>query len=139
MRAWKRGIWAAAALSVWLLAGARASAASVRYHYAASDSCGHLRLMSDGPGGAPRERLTWFGLVREADPGPPRPNQLVTFRHPFTGRPVIVPLHLPEGTPRMEYRTTRVIYDYGSYAVEVQFLSDGSVDVIYNSGLLRAL
>jgi hypothetical protein len=38
----------------------------------------------------------------------------------------------------MEYRTRRVIYNYGSDTVEVHFLPDGSVDVIYNSGLFRA-
>jgi hypothetical protein len=36
----------------------------------------------------------------------------------------------------MAYRTNRVVYNYGSYTVEVQFLPDGSANVVYNSGLL---
>jgi hypothetical protein len=39
--------------------------------------------------------------------------------------------------PRMEHRTDRVIYNYGSDTVEVHFQSDGSADVIYNSGVRR--
>jgi hypothetical protein len=64
---------------------------------------------------------------------------MVTFRHPCTGLTVVAPLALPDSTPRMEYRTNRVIYNYGSYTVEVHFLPDGRVDVIYNSGLFREL
>ena len=52
---------------------------------------------------------------------------------------ITVPLSFPEGTPRIEHRADRVIYNYGSYTVEVHFLPDGSVDVVYNSGLRRAL
>jgi hypothetical protein len=46
---------------------------------------------------------------------------------------------LPEGTPRIEHVWRRIVYNYGSYTVAVLFLPDGSVDVIYNSGLLRGL
>jgi hypothetical protein len=63
----------------------------------------------------------------------------VTFGHPCTGQTVVVPLALPDSTPQMEYRPNRVIYNYGSYTVEVHFLANGLVDVIYNSGLFRAL
>jgi hypothetical protein len=52
---------------------------------------------------------------------------------------VIVPLALPEGIPVIEHRNGRVIYNYGTYTVETVFLPDGTVDVVYNSGLLRAL
>ena len=38
---------------------------------------------------------------------------------------------------RLEYRYNRIIYYYGSETVEVVFLTDGTVDVVYNSGLLR--
>jgi len=48
-----------------------------------------------------------------------------------------VPLTLPEGTPRIEHRRNRIVYNYGSDVVEVHFLSDGSADVIYDSGLFR--
>jgi hypothetical protein len=64
---------------------------------------------------------------------------MVTFRHPFTGRNVTVPLRLPEGPPRLEHRSDRIVYNYGDYIVEARFLTDGSVDVVYNSGLLRPL
>jgi hypothetical protein len=38
----------------------------------------------------------------------------------------------------MEHRADRTIYDYGSYTVSVVFLPDGTVSVIYDSGLMRA-
>jgi hypothetical protein len=50
---------------------------------------------------------------------------------------VTVPLCLPEGTPRVEHVRDRIVYNYGSYTVEVRFLPDGSVDVLYSSGLFR--
>jgi hypothetical protein len=52
---------------------------------------------------------------------------------------VVVPLALPCGTPVIEHVWRRTVYNYGSYTVEVRFLPDGSVDVMYDSGLLRAL
>ena len=52
---------------------------------------------------------------------------------------VTVPLRLPADTPRMEHRADRIIYNYNDYVVEARFLEDGSVDVVYNSGLLRPL
>jgi hypothetical protein len=64
---------------------------------------------------------------------------MVTYRHPYSGRSVTVPMRLPEGPPRFERRTDRIIYNYGDYTVEARFLQDGSVDVVYNSGLLRPL
>jgi hypothetical protein len=68
-----------------------------------------------------------------------RPTQMVTFRHPFTGGNATVPIYLPEGTPRMEHRSDRIIYNYSDLTVEARFLPDGAVDVIYNSGFLRQL
>ena len=68
-----------------------------------------------------------------------QPNQMVTFRHPFTGRNVTVPIRLPAGTPSMVHRADGIIYNYGDYTVEARFLRDGAVDVIYNSGFLRPL
>jgi hypothetical protein len=111
----------------------------MRFHYLPVDAWGNTSLQPAGPGGAAGEYATWFGLVRQPCNQQPRPNHLVTFRHPYTGRNVTVPLTLPEGTPRLEYRTDRVIYNYGSYTVEARFLPDGGVAVIYNSGLFRGL
>jgi hypothetical protein len=129
---WPR--WAAAALLVGALAGP-AAAARVRYHYAPADPCGALPLAPAGPG----ERLAWFGASARPEPcPPPRANQVLGFRHPYTGRPVRVPVALPEGTPRPVYRAEWAVYDYGSYTVGVHFLPDGSADVVYDSGLFRA-
>ena len=69
---------------------------------------------------------------------PPRPTCQITYKHIYTGRLVTVPLQLPDDTPRIEHRFNRVIYNYGSDTVSVIFLPDGSVDVVYNSGFLRA-
>jgi hypothetical protein len=63
----------------------------------------------------------------------------LVFTHPCTGEQVRVPVALPAGTPRIEHVWHRIVFNYGSYTLEVRFLPDGSVDVIYNSGLLRAL
>ncbi len=63
---------------------------------------------------------------------------LVTFRHPATGHCVTVPLALPASTPRMEYVRDRAVYNYGTATVEVEFIKNGSVDVVYDSGLFRA-
>jgi hypothetical protein len=51
---------------------------------------------------------------------------------------VTVPLTLPfYSTPQIYHRGDRLIYDYSTETVEVVFLPDGSVDVVYNSGFLR--
>jgi hypothetical protein len=114
-----------------------ANASRMRFHYTAADGCGAMSLKPGGACGAPGERISFFGTVREPVCSPPRPTHFVSIQHPYTGRAVILPLCLPEGTPRMEYRAARVIYNYGGYTVEVHFLADGTVDVVYNSGLLR--
>jgi hypothetical protein len=109
-----------------------AEAARMRYHFA-PDPCGNGCLRPAAAG----ERLTLAGWQPSNCP-PPRPTQNVCFRHPCTGQTVTVPLALPASTPRMEYVRERVVYNYGDYTVEVRFLKDGSADVIYDSGLLRA-
>ncbi len=107
-----------------------ARAARVQVHYA-PDASGNMTGTQ-----TTSNSISFFG-------GPPpvtapvQPNQIVRFRHPATGATVNVPLALPEGTPKMRYRSNRVVYDYGSDTVEVRFLNDGTVDVIYNSGFLR--
>lgn len=135
LRRWLTPAMAGAVL--FALAGA-AQAALVRFHYVPADDCGTMTLKPDGSSGTVGERVSLFGAVREGTVHAPRPNYVLTFRQPYTGKPVTVPVALPLGTPRIEYRTNWVIYNYGSYAVEIHFLADGSVDVVYNSGLFRA-
>lgn len=125
-------------LSLWL--GCVAQAAVARFHYVPADASGKMIVPATSAYGGAGERLSWFGSVRQACPQPPRATRMVTFRHPCTGRAVIVPLALPDGTPVIEHRgPMTVVYNYGSYTVEVDFLRDGSVDVVYNSGFLRGL
>jgi hypothetical protein len=131
-----RSLAAAAAL---VLPAGTGLADQVRYHYAPADLCGTTALKPADACGAPGTRVAYFGLVREAYYCQRRPTHMVTFRHPFTNQYVTVPLAFPEGTPRIEYRRDRIIYNYGSYTVEAHFLPDGSVDAVYNSGFLRPL
>src|SRR5262249_648862 len=117
---------------------AEAAAGRTRFHYAPIDASGITTLKVDPTTGASGERISRFGMVVEPVQGVPRPTVQIIFRHPVTGQNVTVALRLPPDTPRMEYRYNRVIYDYGSETVEVHFLGDGSVDVIYTNGLFRA-
>jgi len=130
-----RIVWAGAlALVLGLLVPAAAEAARVRYHYVPADAAGAMVLAPIGPH-VPGERINPLGRTPYCQA--PRPTCCVPFRHPCTGRTLAVPLALPADTPTIEHRTKRVVYNYGSFTVEVLFLTDGSVDVIYNSGLLR--
>ena len=63
---------------------------------------------------------------------PPAPNTWLNFRHPYTHAYVSVPVALPNGTPRVEHRSDRLIYDYGFVAVVIHFIRDGSVNVSYD-------
>jgi hypothetical protein len=111
-----------------------ASAERTRYRYVPTDNRADVTLQfADG------ERWSYLGTVRRPDMSPPRPTYIMSFTHPATGRHVAVPVALPASTPRIEYGFRRVTYNYGSYAVAIVFLADGSVEVVYNSGLLRAL
>jgi hypothetical protein len=125
-----------AAAALLVLSGELAVAAELRFHYVPVDARGNTTLQ---PKGGVGEKVQWMGLVRKPSNNQPRPTHLVTFRHPYTGGLITVPLALPEGTPRLEYRRNRIVYNFGSYTVEAQFLPDGSVDVVYNSGLFRDL
>ncbi len=133
---WLRFVAAAFLLLLW---GGLAAAEQVRFHYVATDTCGNTSLRPGGACGSVGERVRWLGMVREPYASQLRPTHLVTFLHPYTGRPITVPLAFPEGTPRIEHVRNKIIYNYGSYTVEAHFLPDGSVDVVYNSGLLRRL
>jgi hypothetical protein len=121
------------------LGAATARAEAVRFRYAPADASGTLAQVPAGPGGAIGEKLSGLGLVPQPFTQSFRPNQMVTFRHAYGGRNVVVPLTLPRSTPRIEHRAESVIFNYGSYTAEVRFLPDGAVDVIYNSGFLRPL
>jgi hypothetical protein len=123
---------AVGAVAGLLLTAAPAGAARLRYHLTA-DPAGGGCLKAPAAG----ERRTLTGWQPYNCP-PPRATRLVNFRHPCTGQCVTVPLALPDSTPRMEYVGDRVVYNYGDYTVEVRFLPDGSADVFYDSGLLRA-
>jgi hypothetical protein len=127
-----------AAITILVLAMAStARAERVKFHYAAADICAG-RLVPGGPD-VVGERIGIFGTSREPVHCRLRPTHLVTYHHPCTNAMVTVPLRLPEDTPRIEHRGDRIIYNYGSYTIETIFISDGSVDVIYNSGGLRPL
>jgi hypothetical protein len=131
---------ATAVVCFLLLAGGGAlRAEEVRYHYVPVDAAGNSRLQPAAPGPGAGERLRWFGRAREVYAGQPRPTHLVTFTHPYSGRPIVVPISFPVGTPRIEHIDHRLIYNYGSYTITVRFLTDGSADLIYNSGPLRPL
>jgi hypothetical protein len=116
-----------------------AAAEAVRYRFIPSDACGNMAQVPAGPEGAVGEQLTGFGLRPQPFNRTFRPNQMVTFRHPYNGRLATVPLTLPQGTPRLEHRGDRIVYNYGTYIVEARFFTDGSVEVVYNSGFLRPL
>jgi hypothetical protein len=63
---------------------------------------------------------------------PPIPNQVLSFRHPYTHAYMSVPVALPNGAPKVEQRSDRLIYDYGFVAVVIHFVRDGSVNVSYD-------
>ena len=119
------------------LSAGMAEGAAIRFHYVPgqADSCGTTAMKPACDG----ESTRWLGTVREHYNGHLQPTYIVTFHHPYTGRNASVPLALPEGTPVIMHGPDRITFNYGSYAVRVRFLADGSVDVIYDSGFLRAL
>jgi len=118
-----------------LLEGSPALAARVRYHFTPIDGNGTTTLKpGDVSGYDPKPPV--LGILRAVPGPPPGSTFLITFWHNLTSRNVTVPVTLPEGTPTIEHVRNRIIYNYGSYTVEVRFLPDGSVDVIYDSGLL---
>lgn len=127
------------ALLIFEASASIAKAEAVRFRYVPADACGNLVQVAAGPNGAVGEKLNGFGRIPQPYTQSFRPNQMVTFRHPYTGRNVVVPLTLPRGTPRLEHGNESVLFNYGSYSTDVRFFPDGAVDVIYNSGFLRPL
>ena len=126
----------AAALACAVGIGSAARAEVVRFRHVPTDACGNTSIAADASG-AVGQRSTWLGGPRQPYTCPFRPNYIVTFRHAYTGQDVGVAMLLPESTPRTEYRRNSVVYNYGSYTIEVQFLPDGSVETIYNAGVGR--
>lgn len=120
------------ALVVTLAAPAWSFAEQVRFRYAPLP-------VPIGPEGTLGELKRGLGVRPLPYPSAPTPTQIVTFRHPFNGKNVTIPLRLPDDPARMMQRRDAIIYNYGDYSITVQFLTDGAVDVIYNSGLLRPL
>jgi len=112
-------------------------AAWARLHYVESGAAGTLVYQPEGS--ASRTTTSYLGLSVAPAPAVPRPTHIVTFRHAYTGRMVAVPMAFPIGTPRLAYRADSVVYDYGIYSITVRFVEDGSVDVVYRSGLFRSL
>jgi hypothetical protein len=125
------------AVSLLLIApGQSVQAARLRFHYAAG--CQGSTAAPVQASAACTERLSWFGTVTEPYSGRlPRPPQYISYCHPYTGQAITLPVALPEGTPRIEHRGSRLVYNYGSYVVEVQFFPNGSAEVIYNPGPFR--
>ncbi|MSQ96411.1 MAG: hypothetical protein EXR98_17915 [Gemmataceae bacterium] len=116
-----------------------ASAEQLRLRYVPMDAAGTMTQVPAGPDGNMGEVKRGLGLRAIPHSYVVKPNQMVTFRHPFNGKNATVPIRLPSGTPRMEHRSDRIIYNYGDYTVEARFNPDGSIDMVYNSGLLRPL
>jgi hypothetical protein len=111
-----------------------AAAEQARYRYVPGGAGSGVTLQYAGG-----ERLSLLGAVRRPDEGPPKATHVLTFTHPVSRQTVAVPAALPTSTPRIEYSFRRVTYNYGSYFVRFVFLPDGSVEVVYSSGLFRAL
>jgi hypothetical protein len=112
-------------VSIFFTLAGLAQADRIRIHY--------------GPGGATgAEYISRFGTSVMPYQPTIKPNRIATFIHPYTNAQIQVPIAFPpDSTPRIQHRRDRIIFNYGSYTIEVVFLPDGSVDVIYNSGFLR--
>ena len=127
------------ALAVLLVAPTWASAEQVRYRYVPIDACGTMAPAPIGPEGTIGELKRGLGARPLPYPYALKPNQMVTFRHPFNGRNATVPMRLPNEKARMEHHSDRIVYNFSDFTVEVRFLPDGAVEIVYNSGLLRPL
>jgi hypothetical protein len=128
----------AACAAILSLAIGSASAEVVRFRYVPRDACGNTAL-APGPQGAAGERQAWIGGPVEPYLRTLAPTHIVTFQHPATGKNINVPFTFPAGTPRLEHRPNRIIYNYGTYQIQALFNPDGSVTTIYNSGALRPI
>jgi hypothetical protein len=126
--------------AISLAAFPHAAADTLRYRFVPAGADGSVKQVPAGPGGAVGELRTGFAMEPQPYQVTHRANQMVTFRHPSTGRNVTIPLTLPEGTPRVEHRGgDRIVFNYGTYTIDIRFIAGGGLDVIYNSGFLRPL
>src|SRR5437868_3899902 len=112
---WTSPRWLAlvGALACGLVLTPAGGAEQVRFRFVLADNSGNMRQVAAGPNGALGLRIRGLGLEAEPYPYFVRPNQLVTFRNPFTGGNVTVPMRLPADTPRLEHRPDRIVYNYG--------------------------
>jgi hypothetical protein len=130
------GCFIAAALTLVPTAG---WADSLRFRFVPANTEGALTQVAAGPDGALGELRSGLRATPKPYAGNYQANRMVTFRHPYTSRNVIVPMKLPDSAPRIEHIADRIRLNYGSYYVEARFLPEGGVDVVYNSGYLRTL
>jgi len=137
MRRTKRNLGTLLALAALLQVAGHANAARVRYHFTPVDANGATTLRPGDVSGYGR-RLTIPGFERPMPGPPPGMTFLMTYWHPLSSRRITVPVTFPDGTPTIQHGRDWIMYDYGSYSVRIRFLADGSVDVIYDNGLLRA-
>lgn len=120
---------------------ATTSAEVVRFHYTPAQVCGYvstsLKVGADGSTGQ------WSSFLlsprKDAYYCQPKATHMVTFRHPTTNQNVTVPIAFPLGTPQVVIQSTAIVYTFTQYTIRVEFLTDGSVDVVYNSGIFRPL
>jgi hypothetical protein len=131
----KHSLVLAVSAAFWVGSGT-ASAEVVRFRYVPKD--GNMVLATTIPG-ATGERQSWIGGPIAPYYRTLAPTDLVTFVHPYTGQRINVPFTFPAGTPRLEHRGNRIIYNYGSYQIQALFNPDGSVTTVYNSGVLRPI
>lgn len=130
------GLTPAVAALLILLNTGTARAERLRYHYVPASDNAPMTL-APSAFGTPGVRVTLRGSCAD-NRQPPCATCVKTFRHPCTGQIVNVPVNLP-GNPSIYNKTNAVLYDYSDNFVEVRFLPDGTVDVIYGSGLFRRI
>src|SRR5437870_2778819 len=105
------------ALLLMLGAPSWVAAEQVRYHYVPTDACGTMAAVPAGPEGTLGELRRGLGVIPLPYPYAVRPTRMVTFRHPYTGRNVTVPMRLPLDQASMEHRADRIVYTYNDYTV----------------------
>lgn len=116
-----------------------ASGEALRLHYKPDHCAGYTSLKVAGDGAVGEFSPSALGLMKQSYYCQPKATHMVTYRHPVSCRNVTVPIAFPQGTPRIAYQSDAIVYSYGLYTIRVEFLNDGSVDVLYNSGLFRPL
>jgi hypothetical protein len=125
---------ALAALVLLALAAQAAPAEQIRIRYWPQNS-GASTVMKPADAGQPTGvKVSRFGLRTEPYYCLPKANCLKTFCHKCTGQNVTLPIYLPAATPRIAHTWSGISYQYTNFAVNVNFLQDGSVEVVYADG-----